>query len=143
MLKLVAALVPLVVLAQPAFAKPPQSAPGGPDRFVGFSTSTVLGNATILGMHAACQTDFGPSSRMCTSKEYIHAWVHPEPGLAANQDFSGTLDVVACRDGITSGPIGFWTGLSGPSLTISVNGYMQNNSSCAIPRPVTCCAPAQ
>ncbi len=72
----------LALVASPATAAPFQ--------LVGFTTTTVLGDAGVLGMSTACMADFGdmPGVRMCTSVEVMEttavpaisepdAWVRP------------------------------------------------------------------
>ena len=89
--------------------------------FVGFSSGMVQGDVAFVGMHAACQADFDPDSRMCTSKEYAlspnagvpgsHAWVHPVTGSAT--DFTRA-------SGSCNGSFGGWSRADGQlGLTVA------------------------
>ena len=111
--------------------------------FVGYSTSDVLGDVRIHGMHNTCQADFGRRSRMCTSQEYflspgatipgfLGAWVHPVTG-GGNIDFSRRQNPPACVNG------GAWERSAGELGMIISNSGAMDVDSCGIARPVTCC----
>jgi len=64
---------------------PPGPATAGPVEywFVGFSTATVNGGVGLVGMHGACQADFGPEARMSTTTEMFRSPIAtPQTGLA-------------------------------------------------------------
>ena len=127
------------------------STKSGVFEFVGFSSGMVQGDVAFVGMHAACQADFGPDSRMCTSKEYalspnagvpgFNAWVHPVPGLASSTDFTEGPD--SCV-----GSFGGWSNADSAKsgMTVDPNGHISNivsltiNATCDAPRSVTCCS---
>ena len=56
-------------------------------KYVGFTTTQVLGDVGFLGMHNACQIDYGSNARMATSEEFFDnlevssqtgsAWLQP------------------------------------------------------------------
>jgi hypothetical protein len=131
-------------------------------QFVGFSDDLTDGNpGGVTGMHAICQTDFEDGhARMCTSKEYwtspsaaealVAAWIHPtvvgiisRAGGDAAIDFSGAILLIgdAVYDGFPT--CARWTSIgSGTNGTTLISESLIVPSPCDIPRPVTCCAPA-
>ena len=139
---LLSAALVAMMMAGPAHARgerfePP---PSGVFEFVGFSTGTVDGSVGVLAMHAACQTDFGADTRMCTSEEYFRspgaadpgsdsAWVHGAAAVSffsnvAAQNCNGWNDNSSTRRG----------------LTVQENGIVNTDDSfCNVARPVTCC----
>jgi hypothetical protein len=114
--------------------------------FVGFSSAQVDGGAGFFGMHAACQADFGPDSRMATSEEIIEstiqptlaapsAWVREKSGSSDLYDYSGarrgpdlTFSCLAWTSNTLSNANG---------LTVLPNGGFQLQG-CRILRPVAC-----
>ena len=74
--------------------------PVGPLVFVGYSTDIITGLEGIVGLTQACHGDFGTTSRVCTTKEFIlssdieapatAAWINPEyiDGAGAPQSTS-------------------------------------------------------
>ena len=139
-----AALVALIVVAVPAQAQrfekfiPP---PSGVFEFVGFSSGEVLGNAGLVAMHAACQADFGPDSRMCTVEEYwltpsaagsgvTPAWVHP----GSSSGFHGGSALPACNGWISTS-----SGVRGAVVDETFGPVSISELACDVARPVTCC----
>ena len=68
------------VAANLALADHKPNHPGGGDTggvtgtwvFAGYTTSTtLLGNATLPGLYAACQFDFGDNARMALTEEWV------------------------------------------------------------------------
>jgi hypothetical protein len=120
------------IIAQPRFS------------FAGFSTAQVDGGAGFFGMAATCQADFGPDSRMATSKEIVestiqptltatHAWVQPLiiAAGAGSHDYSGLSNPLSCNT---------WSdanGTEGFGLTILPNGGFVKVR-CDRVRPVAC-----
>ena len=116
---------------------------GGPLVFVGYSMETVTGHEGIVGLTQACHGDFGTTSRVCTSKEFIlssdieapasDAWVNPY--FIENEiDFSG-------QDGPPNGSCNSWGAGGNLGLAIRSNGAFVQ-ATCDNSRSVTCCAPA-
>jgi len=102
----------------------------------------------MIDMHALCQDDFGPDTRMCTSEEFwlspnaeapaADAWLH-FTYLGTNTDFSG-LEGAAST--LTCG------GWKSPSanqrgLVVTTAGKADLPMGCDMLRPVTCCEPIQ
>ena len=107
--------------------------------FVGFSTVTVNGSGDdgvkptrgLGGMYAACKANpkFGPTSRMCTSKEFslspnatlpsADAWLQPVARFTAPKYFPGPQTGNACRS--TSSNILNWASERTKGLTLSVD----------------------
>ena len=137
----------LAVVATSALAAPPTKT-GEVYRFADFSSAMVLGGVGFPSMHAACQLDFGPDARMCTSKEFwlspnateslTRAWLHPRIVGGGNAAFEfGASDLLAtCARG--------WRDSTNNNrgLTVGENGHFFQDF-CGTPRPVTCCAPAR
>jgi hypothetical protein len=88
----------------PAGPVGPPGPPATAMQFVGRSTDTFNGSQGVLTYSAACQADFGPGHRMCTSEEILNtvelpaltggpSWVRPTfapvGGLALVVDMSG------------------------------------------------------
>lgn len=87
---------------------PPGPAGAGPVEywFVGFSTATVNGGVGLVGMHGACQEDFGPEARMSTTTELFRSpFATPQPGLAwinPTDDLNNAGETRGICDGWTS-----------------------------------------
>ena len=119
-------------------------------QFVGFTddvtnalADTINGGQGMLEMNALCQDDFGPEARMCLDREFwlspnaeapttSAAWLHETVGTT-NTGFIGIGRSTSCA--------GWSSGVTGSVVTAT--GLADNNASCVILRPVTCCAPAQ
>ena len=76
----VLALVAMLVSAQAAKPEKPIAPPSGVFEFVGFSSGMVDGGVGIFAINAACQADFGPDARMCTSEEFWRSPGATSPG---------------------------------------------------------------
>ncbi len=141
---LIVALAILGPISHSTLAMPNKSGSSNEFEFAGFTGQLVLGDVGVLGMHAACQNDFGPDARMCTSREYFRspnaedvigqnpsairreAWIHPTFG--SNNDFSG-INAATCIS---------WKVTTSSGLTVGDDGIF-SNLPCDIDRPVTCC----
>ena len=113
-------------------------------RFVGFSTGLVDGSAGFFGMAAVCQADFGPNSRLATTKEIVEstnqpaligarACVQPVYVVATDTlpiDFSGYPNPPNCNTWATTG--------AGGIVVLSTGGFAVN--SCGATLPVACSA---
>lgn len=138
-------------------------------QFVEYSEVTTDGNAGGPdGMNEICQKDYGPTARMCTSKEWwtthhmvpvefdrvAWAWVHPStvttfqgPTYATTVDWTGlhTLLISQVDPGIGitcdlwSTPRPRQTGLA---IRVNLGGYLIQRS-CALEAHVACCVPAE
>jgi hypothetical protein len=113
-------------------------------KFVGFSTSQVDGSAGFFGMAAACQADFGPDSRLATTKEIVESTI--QPALIGTRAWVQPVYVVA-RD---TGPFDFsgyanpgnctaWTDTGGNGFTVTSTGGFASNV-CGATLPVACSA---
>ena len=144
----------LAVAASAVFSAPKEKPAAVSDvfRFVGFTDDTadagldvIDGGQGMLAMHALCQDEFSLDARMCTSKEFwlspnaeapsfADAWLHSDRQGSSN-DFTGIVINFNCLGWSASG---FSTGYG-----VTTAGKPAIGLSCAIDRPVTCCAPAQ
>ena len=118
---------------------------GGPLVFVGFSTTTVLGDVGVDGLTGQCDV----SARVCMTKEFMlstdtdepvgdGAWLLPEIVAVTGTtcvEFSGR-DVSGCTNLSCSG----WAG-SGTGMSVNTAGAIVV-AGCATLRFVTCCGPA-
>ena len=138
-----------------ALAAPPAKKNSNFFEFVGYSSATVQGDVGFVGMHAACQAEFGALVRFCTSKEFVltpiqetptvAAWVHPVISFMPFISHSGTFGDFA-RTGC-----GFWdeNGTESFGLVVNTDGVVAIRDSggafitCNVDRPVTCCTPVQ
>ena len=128
-------------------------------QLVGFTSTTVTGDAGVLGMTNACHLEFA-ATRMCTSEEVMNtvampvlpeetqAWARPTfvpvasgaAGSAYGLDQSGMLsgdltsgfDIMTCLGWTTSS-------FSRSGLTVSSVGQVTTES-CDTAQPVACCA---
>ena len=129
------------VAASLAFADHKPNHPGGSGTasgtwvFAGYSTTTVLGNATLPGMYAACQFDFGDNARMAIMEEWVKspnitlpptdAWIQASDGRPSNQ--------INCEG---------WTVTTGAGRVLQTNGKFET-SSCATPPLAVACVVTQ
>ena len=127
-----------------------------PWQIVGHTTTTHQGGEGVRTFTLACQADFGPAARMCTSQEVIdtivwptltlQSWVRPSFQPVA----SGTTGPEALdASGVSISP--FYMSCSGwDSVGSGRTGLMVNPSGgfkaydfatnlCADPNPVACC----
>jgi hypothetical protein len=131
-------------------------------RFIGYSTQAAAigpGQMGILYMNRLCQTDFGPSSRMCTTREFLsspvsmltydmsaYAWIQPSPvGISHNPngaiiylDYSGEIYNLA------SASCGQWTSASSAATGATVHQALGNIVfwvTCDGVHQIACCAP--
>ena len=137
----------LAVVATSALAAPPTKT-GEVYRFADFSSAMVLGGVGFPSMHAACQLDFGPDARMCTSKEFwlspnateslTRAWLHPRIVGGGNEfaEFATARGANNCLGWSDST-------FDRRGFTVGENGHFFTVDRCITPRPVTCCVPAQ
>jgi len=124
----------------------PWSAGAEPFEPVGHTLATHLGDTGVLQFTLACQVDFGPSARMCTSAEVLA--ITPLP--------AGFVADSWVRPVVGSGPIGLeatdvsgqpfescssWTSQIDVGLTMTPTGGFANQA-CDEARPVACCRPS-
>jgi hypothetical protein len=161
---------PVTLMYPPANATPVDSTVASTSsysyQFVGFSSGTTTGNAGgNRGLNALCQSSFGPSSRVCTSSEYVtspigtsistYGWVLPS--IVSMQYIP---DYSAGTPWVYTDASGFMTAFSYPidripncvqytSPSPSIVGLLAAGSlvyvtydSCLNSHAVTCCAPA-
>ena len=152
MKRLTLALTITIALAGTAYAKPPWLDSIGTQTY-GFAgyTSTEVNPAGLSNLHKACQNDFGPEARMCTSMELmlspnlegpgngIRAWVLPLI-TGGHGRFDSTIDIsgVSTTVGLTCrgwNPTGNSIG-----LVISDDGRF-GGQNCNTASPVACCVP--
>ena len=123
---------------------------------MGFSTDTNLGQEGVITFTRSCQSDFGPTARMCSSAEvmetvdfpilpFTNAWVRPVIVGNGYTDVSGTRhwDILDGRFLSCSG----WTFVGGSQgaytgLTIASKGSFSLKD-CGTYWPAACCAPVQ
>lgn len=120
---------------------------------VGFTSTTYLGTAGVLGLTVGCQAEF-PDSRMCTSVEVMQtvnvpaglsgdAWVRPVfVPVGTGSAATATLDASGLRDYTNDGlSCRAWSGFTSTGLVVSSDGAFSQPSGCATtPRSVACCA---
>lgn len=133
-------------------------------RVAGVSSTAVNGDIGLDGMFNTCQTDFGPSARVCTSEEIFqtpdfanklalpafgNAWINPvivsafynpEIGVVQNIDISG---VVTHKNNLNCGD---WTGLDASAGLVIIRGgatqlHTRLTLPCNVAKPVACCTP--
>ncbi len=124
-------------------------------QLVGFSSSTLNGNAGVFAMTKACQEDF-PESRMCTSEEVMNtvtipsitaqnAWVRPAirsigtGGVAVLADASGRDSGIQAGSDPSDLTCRGWTDNGFQGLTVTTSGGFVPQV-CTARRPVACCA---
>ncbi len=127
--------------------------------YVGFSTTTVMGNAGYAGMQFACAPDFGPESRIATTVEVMsatnfpvaagQAWV--QPVLVSAVDGGGGETIYADATGLV---------LRSTANLFNCNGWIKNDeftggltvtglthgllsANCGADIPVACAIPVQ
>ena len=116
-------------------------------RAVGFSSAQVFGNAGILGMHSACQSDYGPSARLATSEEVFltpsltsqsgSGWAQgvPTPGRNYTDQILGESNqntTIACNG---------WSSTSGNGVIYEGLDYSIGSAACNISRSAVCALP--
>ena len=115
--------------------------------FAGYSTAVVKGDVGFHGMHGACQSDFGPNARICTTKEALlspnftppgsdetdYGWVQPLPYYNNKEQMVPGL-------AITIENCGGFTLQSRPGVTIVYTGGLAMRS-CSEEHTVSCCVP--
>lgn len=126
--------------------------------FVGFSDEILQGTAGLVALYAACQSKFGPDSRMCTSQEVLNsttlspqtgeAWVHPVFTLTGTGDGSNLASDVSgigaslspgfpASEGLTCRG---WSTSANNTRGLTVNGALSfARETCDGSRSVTCC----
>ena len=143
----------------PQGSQGPAGPPGPPAaamQFVGRTTGTFNGSQGVLAYSAACQTDFGPGHRICTSEELLNtvdlpalaggpSWIRPTfvpvggGSVAVFVDMSGAISssssVHLTCDGWSYSQSGF-TG-----LTVGASGEFELLA-CNAGRTVACCGPS-
>ncbi len=112
----------------------------GPIQFVGYSSTSVSGDAGLQEIYETCQDDFGLGARMCSGIEFYYSPNATAPAAEAWVTFDENPNNVAI-------PCDYWTSPG------SVNGTILQNSSgkvrlrdttvCTSVLPVTCCSPIQ
>ena len=129
-----------------ATAAPPSERGEARFQLVGYTTATFVGTHGPLGYSRACHAEFS-ESRWCTDGEVLDssnplsppasAWVRAK--LVAPAVYESGLDF----GGLSNATCGRWTnpGISGLVLTtdFSTTGTFLLQS-CAVARPVACCA---
>jgi hypothetical protein len=99
-------------------------------QYVGNSTNAFLGSEGIYVYYAACQTDFGPGHRMCTSDEI---WFTVDlPNLGVGQAWAGDGCVGWSGSGTSQNP------LSGPAVD---ERGRTTSWPCSGSLSVACCGP--
>jgi len=81
-------------------------------RYVGNSTATTLPIIGFNGMHATCQTDFGPTARMCTTTEVIETPNMPSITVNTQAWVQPVVDGLAVHEGATRS----WFGVAGRAI---------------------------
>ena len=134
------------VAASLAFADHKPNHPGGGGavsgvwEFIGYTTTTVFGDATLPVMYDMCQIDFGDNSRMALVEELVKspnfvlpvessAWVHSQLGDGNTAQFTR-------RAGNCFG----WTDTLSSGAVVGSQGDFFFES-CATPRAVACVVP--
>ena len=134
----------------------PPGPPAAPMQFVGRTTDAFNGAQGVLTYSVACQTDFGPGHRMCTSEELLDtvdlptltggpSWVRPTfvpaggGSSAVFVDISGVSSasnssLFACNGWISANSA--FTG-----LTVDAGGSF-DLLACNASRTVACCGPS-
>ena len=115
-------------------------------QFVGYTddvtntlANTINGGQGMLAMHGLCQDDFEADARMCLDWEF---WLSPNAEAPATSD-AWLHDTGFIGLGLTTSCGGWSSGTAGTGSVMTATGLANSNASCAILRPVTCCAPIQ
>lgn len=158
-----------------ALAQAPSVPPGKANnphavyRFVGFSENQTAPDRGLVQMHFACQSSFGDSARMCTTKEIFETpdfegkvtkpgpfegWAHPVivseifnslDGVITLRDFSGLTVQQGSGFGPASLSCAGWTrtgkGIFGAVFDGLGTGAMKAEVCSSFERSVACCAP--
>ena len=151
------AVLPLASIAFFTTAAPPEKAAGASFMFIGYSDQMVTGDAGFAGMAAACQSKFGPESRMASTVEVIEAtsfppgqpgslaWVRPVlMGFGVNSNLGSTyqIDSSGTTTVLTNANCNGWSSLGGSGVGGMVvrmdNGGIVVTSYCEVPRHVAC-----
>ena len=99
-------------------------------QYIGNSTDAFLGSEGIYAYYAACQKDFGPGTRMCTSEEI---WSTTDlPNLSVGYAWAGNGCDGWSGEGTASNP------LDGPAVD---ERGRTTSSSCSGTLPIACCGP--
>lgn len=131
-------------------------------RYIGNSTTSVVPNIGINGMHTTCQADFGAGARMCTTTEVFEtsnmpqtspsfAWVQPIitdiliDGTTVHYGVAGRTISHAISEGVRGVNCSAWTDTTvarGTTVTNNSTGVMSIGSdSCDEDFRVACCLP--
>lgn len=142
------ALLAMLSIPTPAWAQTTCS----PAQLVGFTATTLPGDAGVLATTAQCQIDFGVTARMCESREVLEtvvvpalvpaeAWILPSFQPIGSGDVAGlALDASgrsARPDRLTCDG---WSSTAPTGLVIDEAGRFRTGS-CSTPRAIACCAP--
>jgi hypothetical protein len=110
--------------------------------FVGFSdeSQSALKDVTdgrwpISALHELCRDDFGPTARMCTTREFVQS-----PERRGSSTPSWIIPHLVMESGAGSDQL-YCGEASGAGLVVLTNGRLHEGL-CDVARPVTCCAPA-
>ena len=125
-----------------------------PWQLVGHTTTTHLGGEGLRAFTLACQADFGPATRMCTSAEVrstitwptltSEAWVLPTWTDVRGDAATGIQNVGDCSGWTSNGnqargfllsPIG---AMGSTESQLGLEGFSQAPY-CYTPQPVACC----
>jgi len=97
-------------------------------QYIGNSTDALLGSEGIYAYFAACQKDFGPGTRMCTSEEI---WSTTDvPNLSVGYAWAGNGCDGWSGEGTASNP------LDGPAIDERGRTTL---SRCSSTLPIACC----
>jgi len=140
----------------PQGAEGPTGPPGPPAaalQFVGRTVQTLSGGAGVLTYSQACQTDFGPGHRMCTSEEVMNtvalpalsggpSWVRPVLALAAGGNGQYFVEASGVgTNGAAQLSCSGWNSTGNDGLTVDAGGSFELLS-CSAGRTVACCGPS-
>jgi hypothetical protein len=127
-------------------------------QLIGATTDTQYGGGGIVARSVACQADFGPEARWCTSEEVMNTvdipdfgplgndklWVRPTfVSFAIAPDGSlFALDASGKRgDPYSLMTCGSWTSSLGAGLAVRPGGGGFNLPVCSVPLRSACCGP--
>jgi hypothetical protein len=131
----------------------PQGLPAAAVQFVGRTTQTFAGSAGVLAFAQACQADFGPGTRSCTSEELLNtvvlpaldggpSWIRPTfvpvggGSVSVFQDMSGVVSSSSSAQLTCNGWINQSNNVTG--LTVDSTGSF-DLLACNAGRTVACC----